>query len=119
MLKQRLGSMATLKAGVKNGIVLTSFPVTVSSSVTESNGRGSTDAVYIIATPAEMGYIKPMIAARNGIQSGSMLYTSSRSISGNVALDNRLDLEGLQFSDIPLLANSNLGLKQSAHSAGG
>ncbi|AMZ77789.1 MULTISPECIES: penicillin-binding protein activator [Enterobacter] len=117
--EQRFGSLAKLKAGVKNGIVLTSIPVTVSSSITESHGRGKTDAVYIIATPGEMGYIKPMIAARNGSQSGSMLYASSRSISGNVGLDNRLDLEGLQFSDIPLLANSNPGLKQSALSAVG
>jgi outer membrane PBP1 activator LpoA protein len=72
------------------------------------------DAAYIIATPEEMGDLKLMIAEWNGSQSGAMLYASSRSISGSAGQDYRLDMEGLQFSDIPLLADSNPGLKQWA-----
>ena len=60
-----------------------------------------------------------MIAKRNGSRSGAMLYASSRSISGTVGADYRLDMEGLQFSDIPVLANNNPGLKQLALNATG
>ncbi|PVL92388.1 penicillin-binding protein activator, partial [Salmonella enterica] len=42
-------------------------------------GGGRVDAVYILATPEEIGFIKPMIAMRNGTQSGATLYASSRS----------------------------------------
>lgn len=40
---------------------------------------GSVDAAYILATPEQIGYIKPMIAMRNGSQSNVTLYASSRS----------------------------------------
>lgn len=114
VLEQRFGSLVKLKAGVKNGITLTGSPVVASHDSNGSFRRGRIDAVYIIATPEEMGYLKPMIAERNGSQSSAMLYASSRSISGTRGLDYRLDMEGLQFSDIPVLANSNPGLKQLA-----
>ncbi|MGP8939917.1 penicillin-binding protein activator [Enterobacter soli] len=117
--EQRFGSLAKLKASVSSGITLAGAPVTVSRKGAESYRRGRVDAVYIIATPEEMGYLKPMIAERNGSQSGSMLYASSRSISGTVGADYRLDMEGLQFSDIPELANNNPGLKQRALNATG
>ncbi|HHA1936133.1 TPA: penicillin-binding protein activator [Enterobacter ludwigii] len=117
--EQRFGSLAKLKASVNNGITLAGAPVTVPRKGEESFRRGRVDAVYIIATPEEMGYIKPMIAQRNGSQSGEMLYASSRSISGTVGADYRLDMEGLQFSDIPVLANNNQGLKQLALNATG
>ncbi|KNC91782.1 penicillin-binding protein activator [Trabulsiella odontotermitis] len=119
VLEQRFGSMAKLKAGVNSGVTLTGAPVTVPRKGAESYRRGQIDAVYIIATPEEMGYLKPMIAERNGSQSGAMLYASSRGISGTVGQDYRLDMEGLQFSDIPLLADSNPGLKQLALNATG
>ncbi|WP_149330628.1 penicillin-binding protein activator [Citrobacter braakii] len=119
--EQRFGSLAKLKASVNSGITLTGapVPVTVARKGAESYRRGRVDAVYIIATPEEMGYLKPMIAERNGSQSGAMLYASSRSISGTVGADYRLDMEGLQFSDIPVLANNNPGLKQLALNATG
>ncbi|MCU6244142.1 penicillin-binding protein activator [Enterobacter asburiae] len=119
VLEQRFGSLAKLKSGVNGGIILTGSPVTASHGSTDGLRRGRVDAVYIIATPAEMGYLKPMIAERNGSQSGAMLYASSRSISGNVGQDYRLDMEGLQFSDIPVLAGGNPGLKQLALDATG
>lgn len=119
VLAQRFGSLAKLKAGVNSGITLTGSPVTVSHKGTESLHRGRIDAVYIIATPEEMGYLRAMIAERNGSRSGAMLYASSRSISGTAGQDYRLDMEGLQFSDIPVLADSNPGLKQLALNATG
>ncbi len=117
--EQRFGSLATLKASVNSGITLAGDPVAVSRKGAESYRRGRVDAVYIIATPEEMGYLKPMIAGRNGSQSGAMLYATSRSISGTSGPVYRLDMEGLQFSDIPLLANGNPGLKQLALNATG
>lgn len=119
VLEQRFGSLAKLKAGVKRGIALTGSPVTVSGKGAENSGRGRTDAVYIIATTEVMGYLRPMIAVRNGSQSGGMLYASSRSISATAGPDYRLDMEGQQFSDIPLLGSSNPGLKQLALSVTG
>lgn len=119
VLAQRFGSLAKLKAGVNSGITLTGSPVTVSHKGTESRHQGRVDAVYIIATPEEMGYLRAMIAERNGSQSGAMLYASSRSISGTAGPDYRLDMEGLQFSDIPVLANGNPELKRFALNATG
>ncbi|MEH4989275.1 penicillin-binding protein activator [Enterobacter asburiae] len=117
--EQRFGSLAKLKASVNSGITLSGAPVAVARKGAESYRRGRVDAVYIIATPEEMGYLKPMIAERNGSQSGAMLYASSRSISGTVGADYRLDMGGVQFSDIPALANNNPGLKQLALNATG
>lgn len=47
-----------------------------------TGGSGRVDAVYILATPEEIAFIKPMIAMRNGSQSGATLYASSRSAQG-------------------------------------
>ncbi|MFZ5274852.1 penicillin-binding protein activator [Enterobacter asburiae] len=119
VLEQRFGSLAKLKAGIKNGLTLTGLPVAASYVSNGSLRRGRIDAVYIIATPEEMGYLKPMIAESNGSQSGEMLYASSRSIDGTRGPDYRLDMEGLQFSDLPVLADTNPRLKQLALNATG
>ncbi|MGN5575262.1 penicillin-binding protein activator [Enterobacter sp. Lyrl_3] len=119
VLAQSFGSLSKLKAGVNSGITLTGSPVTALHKGSESLRRGQVDAVYIIATPEEMGYLKSMLAQRNGSQSGAMLYASSRSISGTAGPDYRLDMEGLQFSDIPVLANGNPELKRLALNATG
>ncbi len=73
--------------------------------------------VYILATPEEIGFIKPMIAMRNGTQSGATLYASSRSAQGTSGPDFRLEMEGLQYSEIPMLAGGNMPLMQQALSA--
>lgn len=117
VLEQRFGSLRKLKAGASGGMALTGSPVTVPHSGNGSLRRGRVDAVYIIATPEEMGYLRPMIEARNGSQAGTMIYASSRSISGTAGPDYRLDMEGLQFSDIPALSGSNPGLRQRALNA--
>lgn len=128
VLQQRLGSTAELKSGVNGGgISLTGSPVsTLPSSVDISLGSpsdvpfssgGSIDAAYIVATPEQIGYIKPLIAMRNGSQSNVTLYASSRSAQGTSGPDFRLEMEGLQYSEIPMLAGSNPALMQQALSA--
>ena len=128
VLQQRLGSTAELKSGVNGGgISLTGSPVsTLPSSIDSSLGSpsdvpvssgGSIDAAYIVATPEQIGYIKPLIAMRNGSQSNVTLYASSRSAQGTSGPDFRLEMEGLQYSEIPMLAGSNPALMQQALSA--
>lgn len=125
VLQQRLGSTAELKSGVNGGgISLTGSPVsTLPSSVDSSLGSpsdvpvssgGTIDAAYIVATPEQIGYIKPLIAMRNGSQSNVTLYASSRSAQGTSGPDFRLEMEGLQYSEIPMLAGSNPALMQQA-----
>jgi len=77
-------------------------------------GGGKVDSAYIVATQDEMALIKPMITMRTGSQSGIILYASSRSAQGGSGPDFRLEMEGLQFSEIPMLAGSNPALMQQA-----
>lgn len=137
VLQQKFGSTSELRAGVNggSGIALTGTPITpratTDSGMTTNNptlqttptddqftnNGGRVDAVYIVATPGEIAFIKPMIAMRNGSQSGAMLYASSRSAQGTAGPDFRLEMEGLQYSEIPMLAGGNLPLMQQALSA--
>lgn len=129
VLQQRFGSMAELRAGVNGGggIALTGTPVSTLPSAQNSSlgsadempvsSGGSVDAAYILATPEQIAYIKPMIAMRNGSQNNVTLYASSRSAQGTAGPDFRLEMEGLQYSEIPMLAGSNPALMQQALSA--
>ena len=133
VLQQKFGSASELRAGVNGGagIALNGSPVSASlpqqQSVTigglsipapptdaQISGGGKVDAAYIVATPQEIAFIKPMIAMRNGSQSGATLYASSRSAQGTAGPDFRLEMEGLQYSEIPMLAGSNPALMQQA-----
>ncbi|BAT45158.1 penicillin-binding protein activator LpoA [Escherichia albertii] len=136
VLQQKFGSTSELRAGVNggSGIALTGSPIATSTSADTgttsnpslqttptsdqfTNNGGRVDAVYIVATPSEIAFIKPMIAMRNGSQSGATLYASSRSAQGTAGPDFRLEMEGLQYSEIPMLAGNNLPLMQQALSA--
>ena len=136
VLQQKFGSVSELRAGVNGGagIALNGSPVSASlpqqQSVTingltipapptdaQISGGGKVDAAYIVATPQEIAFIKPMIAMRNGSQSGATLYASSRSAQGTACPDFRLEMDGLQYSEIPMLAGSNPALMQQALSA--
>lgn len=129
VLQQRFGSTAELRAGVNGGggIALSGTPVSTLPSAQNSSlgsadempvsSGGSVDAAYILATPQQIGYIKPMIAMRNGSQSNVTLYASSRSAQGTAGPDFRLEMDGLQYSEIPMLAGSNPALMQQALSA--
>ncbi len=106
VLQQKFGSAAELRAGVNGGagIALNGSPVSASlpqqQSVTiggltipapptdaQISGGGKVDSAYIVATPEEIAFIKPMIAMRNGSQSGATLYASSRSAQGTAGPD--------------------------------
>ncbi len=129
VLQQRFGSTAELRAGVNGGggIALTGTPVSTLPSAQNSSlgsadempvsSGGSVDAAYILATPEQIAYIKPMIAMRNGSQNNVTLYASSRNAQGTAGPDFRLEMEGLQYSEIPMLAGSNPALMQQALSA--
>ncbi|WP_336997297.1 penicillin-binding protein activator [Leclercia sp. M50] len=136
VLQQKFGSASELRAGVNGGagIALSGSPVTASlpqqQSVTiggltipapptdaQISGGGNVDAAYIVATPEEIAFIKPMIAMRNGSQAGVSLYASSRSAQGTAGPDFRLEMEGLQYSEIPMLAGANPELMQQALSS--
>ncbi|WP_086870142.1 penicillin-binding protein activator [Kosakonia pseudosacchari] len=133
VLAQKFGSTAELRMGLngRSGIALTGSPVASSlpqqQGVTvgglnipapptdaQISGSGSVDAVYIVATQDEIALIKPMITLRTGSQSGVMLYASSRSAQGGAGPDFRLEMEGLQFNEIPMLAGANPSLMQQA-----
>lgn len=133
VLQQKFGSASELRAGVNGGagIAFNGSPVSASlpqqQSVTiggltipapptdaQISGGGKVDSAYIVATPEEIAFIKPMIAMRNGSQSGATLYASSRSAQGTAGPDFRLEMEGLQYSEIPMLAGSNPQLMQQA-----
>lgn len=133
VLQQKFGSVNELRGGVNGGggIALTGSPVSASlpqqQSVTiggltipappsdaQISSGGKVDAAYIVATPEEIAYIKPMIAMRNGSQNGATLYASSRSAQGTAGPDFRLEMDGLQYSEIPMLAGSNPALMQQA-----
>ncbi|MBG2666053.1 penicillin-binding protein activator [Klebsiella michiganensis] len=127
VLQQRLGSTAELRGSVNSGISLSGTPVSTLPSAQDSalgspsdvpvSSTGGVDAAYILATPEQIAYIKPMIALRNGSQSGVTLYASSRSAQGTSGPDFRLEMEGLQYSEIPMLAGSNPALQQQALAA--
>lgn len=138
VLQQAFGSTAELKQGINSGagISLSGTPVAAapsepqgvtiagltipapqSSAPTEtaaSSSGGSVDAVYIVAAQGELQLIKPMIAMRVSSRSNVALYASSRSFQAGAGPDFRLEMEGLQFSDIPLLSGANPGLMQQA-----
>ncbi|XTZ38933.1 penicillin-binding protein activator [Salmonella enterica] len=133
VLAQKFGSTAELRMGINSGsgIAMTGSPVTASlpqqqgvtigglnipAPPTEAqiSGGGSVDAAYIVATQDEIALIKPMIAMRTGSQSNVMLYASSRSAQGGTGPDFRLEMEGLQFNEIPMLAGANPSLMQQA-----
>ncbi|ALB61423.1 penicillin-binding protein [Cronobacter condimenti 1330] len=138
VLQQKFGSVNELKMNINGGtgIALTGSPVAASlpqqqpvtigglsipapptDAQITAGSSGKVDAVYILATPAEIALIKPMIAMRAGSHSGAALYASSRSAQGGAGPDFRLEMEGLEFSDIPMLAGSNPALMQQALSA--
>ncbi len=140
VLEQRIGSVGDLKQAINSGagIQLTGQPVSTATAapasaaqpqavtiagltipappsdaaVSPSATGGPVDAVYIIATPTELALIKPMIDMRVSSRAQLGLYASSRSYQADAGPDYRLEMEGLEFSDIPLLAGSNPALLQ-------
>ncbi|MCL2898067.1 penicillin-binding protein activator [Brenneria tiliae] len=136
-LQQRFGNAFELKQAINSGagLSLSGQPVNITppqapSGVTvggltipaqieptvNPSVSGNIDAVYIIATPDELTLIKPMIDMRTTSRSRPALYASSRSFQAGSGPDFRLEMEGLQFSEIPLLAGANPALMQQVTS---
>lgn len=132
VLQQFFDSVNDLKQQINHnaGIHLTGTPVVtriptaqdVASVVTDpplsaydSNvAYGKVDAVYIIAIQQELALLKPMITMTTGARSNVAIYVSSRSIQNDEEVDYRMEMEKVQFSDIPLLAGRNPALLQQA-----
>lgn len=135
VLEQRIGSVGELKQAINSGagIQLSGQPVSTAApstpqsvtiagltipappsdaAISPSATGGGVDAVYIIATPSELALIKPMIDMRVSSRARLGLYASSRSYQADAGPDYRLEMEGLEFSDMPLLAGANPGLLQ-------
>lgn len=137
--EQTFGSVADLKQRINSssGIPMSGTPVVVQAPstgasdaisvagltfnapqqpapVTDTPASGKVDSVYIVASQAELSLIKPMITMSTGSRSNIALYASSRSSQAGSGPDFRLEMDGLQFSDIPLLSGANPALMQQA-----
>ncbi|MGB8665346.1 MAG: penicillin-binding protein activator [Serratia inhibens] len=133
VLQQGIGSVGELRQSVNSGgIRMTGTPISAApapqavtiagltipappSDVPAESG-GNVDAVYIVATQSQLTLIKPMIDMATTSRSKPAMYASSRSYQSGAGPDFRLEMEGLQFSDIPLLAGANPQLLQQASS---
>ncbi|MGB9095782.1 penicillin-binding protein activator [Erwinia sp.] len=138
VLQQQFGSTGELKQGINSGagLRLSGTPITTTQPAAPqgvsiagltipaptqpqppaatSGDSGSVDSVYIVATEGEMALIKPMISMRVSSRSMVSMYASSRSFQAGSGPDYRLEMEGVQFSDAPLLSGSNPALMQQA-----
>ncbi len=136
VLQQRFGGVSELKQGINSGagIALSGTPLNVEPAQAQSvaiaglsipapqvsaptpsaEASGGVDAVYIVASQDELQLIKPMIAMRTSSRNNTALFASSRSAQAGAGPDFRLEMDGLQFSDIPLLSGNNPGLMQQA-----
>lgn len=128
--QQILGSSAELKQRINSsGLSLSGTPInpapaspaisvagmTFDAPVTapdRTQSEQAVDSVYIVASQADLDLIKPMITMRIGSRSNIALYASSLSSQAEAGPDFRLEMEGLQYSDIPLLSGSNPVLMQ-------
>ena len=138
VLKQGLGSAGELRSSIGSGIRLTGTPVMASDAaapaqaqgvtiggitipapptdaqIVQGSSGGAVDSVYVVATQNELTLIKPMLDMGGSGRSRPSVYASSRSYQAGAGPDYRLEMEGVQFSDIPLLAGSNPALMQQA-----
>ncbi|KAA1186049.1 penicillin-binding protein activator [Photorhabdus heterorhabditis] len=134
VLQQTFGSSAELKQSINRGIGIRltgtavvvhvanqPIPTTIGNQEIPqintdvvSTSDGAVDAVYIVSTLDELTLIKPMIDMAISSRNKPALYASSRSNQAGAGPDFRLEMEGVQFSDIPLIAGANLPLMQQA-----
>ncbi|MGT3206790.1 penicillin-binding protein activator [Yersinia enterocolitica] len=75
---------------------------------------GQTVLQQNFGSTAELTLIKPMIDMATSTRSKPALFASSRSYQAGAGPDYRLEMEGIQFSDIPLMAGANPALMQQA-----
>ena len=135
VLQQQFGSQGELKQGINSGAGLRltgtpivtqpqqpqgvtiaglTIPAPTADAATPAADNGSVDSLYVVATQDEMALIKPMISMRVSSRNMAQIYASSRSYQAGSGPDYRLEMEGVQFSDIPLLSGANPALMQQA-----
>ncbi|PHM58174.1 penicillin-binding protein activator [Xenorhabdus hominickii] len=134
VLQQTFGTLGEMRQSMNRGvgIRLSGTPVSVSASLSNtsmtqnntnepvistsstSSIKGAVDAVYIVATADELTTIKPMIDMAINSRKKPALYASSRGNKSGTGPDFRLEMDGMQFSDIPLLTGMNVPLMQHA-----
>ncbi|MDR3430589.1 MAG: penicillin-binding protein activator [Rouxiella aceris] len=108
---------ATQPAGVTiGGLTIPSAPTDAQIMQSSGDGAGSVDAIYMVATQQELTLMKPMIDLSINTRLKPSIYASSRSYQAGAGPDYRMEMEGVQFSDIPLLAGTNPALMQQASS---
>ncbi|EPL4464998.1 penicillin-binding protein activator [Proteus mirabilis] len=125
VLQQTFGSLDSLKSSINRGvgIRMTGTPVLPTDNAplpldtaSMPTTNGAIDSVYIIATSDELTLIKPMIDMAISTKKRPPIYVSSRSNQGGIGPDFRMEMDGIQFSDIPLMTGANLPLMQKASS---
>lgn len=114
-LMQTFGSTASLKESINRGqgIRMTGTPISIDTQGMAPTS-GGVDAVYIVATRDELTLVKPMIDMAISSRQRPALYASSRSNQGNSNADYRFEMEGVKFSEVPLLAGANNNLRKQA-----
>ncbi|MBN6363807.1 penicillin-binding protein activator [Providencia rettgeri] len=119
VLMQTFGSAPSLKESINRGagIRMTGTPVNTGIQSIDSqyvDSAGAIDGVYIVATRDELTLIKPMIEMAISSRSRPSLYASSRSNQAGSGADYRFEMDGVKFSEIPLLAGANNNLRKQA-----
>ncbi|BBG60011.1 penicillin-binding protein activator [Providencia rustigianii] len=114
-LVQTFGSVGSLKESINRGqgIRMTGTPINVDAQPMVQT-EGGVDAVYIVATRDELTLVKPMIDMAISSRQRPALYASSRSNQGSSNADYRFEMEGVKFSEVPLLAGANSNLRKQA-----
>lgn len=119
VLMQTFGSVPSLKESINRGagIRMTGTPVNTGVQSIDSqyvDSTGAIDGVYIVATRDELTLIKPMIEMAISSRSRPALYASSRSNQAGSGADYHFEMDGVKFSEIPLLAGANNNLRKQA-----
>lgn len=125
VLQQEMGSLAELRQMVNSGGIkmmgtpinmpMAVEPATRSAEPIDPAAESVIDSIYIVATSEQLTVIKSMVEMNITSSQKPALFASSRSYQASNGVDFRLEMEGLQFSDIPLLAGANPQLQQQAN----
>ncbi|WP_273802931.1 penicillin-binding protein activator [Providencia rettgeri] len=114
VLMQTFGSVPSLKESINRGAGIRMVGTPVNTENQLDGASGAIDSVYIVATRDELTLIKPMIEMAISSRSRPALYTSSRSNQAGSGADYRFEMDGVKFSEIPLLAGANNNLRKQA-----
>ncbi|HGV3500648.1 TPA: penicillin-binding protein activator [Providencia stuartii] len=114
VLMQTFGSVPSLKESINRGAGIRMTGTLVNTGNPLGETSDAIDSVYIVATRDELTLIKPMIEMAISSRSRPALYTSSRSNQAGSGADYRFEMDGVKFSEIPLLAGANNNLRKQA-----